>query len=239
MRSRRQPHVCCDRWRCHSWRCLCDQLRRGHINYVSPDVRFRGVSKALCNVLRPRLLSLATSGASSPDGNGCRFYLSAGMRSRGNQRAAFSRTQAVGWQNGPRDAARHLAFNGGRLWVKSGKARSEHIPSGLPPKADIVDAFWDFRFVPKSEVTYSIVSSARASHSSTPYGPRVRTAALRRYGLVKTLHRAAASRSPPPPRWRAPSSPSIRRQCSLGGDPIRPRRELVERRRTCDCVRRH
>src|SRR6478735_3109008 len=74
--------------------------------------------------------------------------------------------------------------------VKGGKARSEHIPSGLPPKADIVDAFWDFRFVPKSEVTYSIVSSARASHSSTPYGPRVRTAALRRYGLVKTLHRA-------------------------------------------------
>ena len=25
----------------------------------------------------------------------------------------------------------------------------------------------------------------------------------------------------------------------FGGDPIRPRRELVERRRTCDCVRRH
>jgi hypothetical protein len=27
-----------------------------------------------------------------------------------------------------------------RLWVKSGKARSEHIPSGLPPRADVVDA---------------------------------------------------------------------------------------------------
>jgi hypothetical protein len=34
------------------------------------------------------------------------------------------------------------------LWVKSGKARSEHIPSGLHPRADIVDALWHFRFVP-------------------------------------------------------------------------------------------
>jgi hypothetical protein len=35
------------------------------------------------------------------------------------------------------------------LWVKSGKARGEHIPSGLPPRADIVDALWHFRKVPK------------------------------------------------------------------------------------------
>jgi hypothetical protein len=35
-------------------------------------------------------------------------------------------------------------------WVKSGKALSEHIPSGLPPRADIVDAFWQVRFVPKA-----------------------------------------------------------------------------------------
>jgi hypothetical protein len=34
--------------------------------------------------------------------------------------------------------------------VKSGKARGEHIPSGLPPRADIVDAFWHFRFVPEA-----------------------------------------------------------------------------------------
>jgi hypothetical protein len=33
-------------------------------------------------------------------------------------------------------------------WVQSGKARSEHIPSGLPPRADIIDALWHFRFVP-------------------------------------------------------------------------------------------
>src|SRR5215510_7350657 len=32
--------------------------------------------------------------------------------------------------------------------VKSGKARGEHIPSGLPPRADIVDALCYFRFVP-------------------------------------------------------------------------------------------
>jgi hypothetical protein len=34
------------------------------------------------------------------------------------------------------------------LRVISGKARSEHIPSGLLPKADIVDAFQHFRLVP-------------------------------------------------------------------------------------------
>ena len=39
----------------------------------------------------------------------------------------------------------------GLLWVKSGKARTEHIPSGLLPKADIVDAFWHFRFVPTTD----------------------------------------------------------------------------------------
>src|SRR5262245_24094688 len=40
-----------------------------------------------------------------------------------------------------------------RTWVKSGKARSEHIPSGLPPRADIVDALWHFRFVPETAVS--------------------------------------------------------------------------------------
>src|SRR5262245_3660106 len=51
----------------------------------------------------------------------------------------------------------------------TGKARSEHIPSGLPPRADIIDALWHFRFVPKPAVSnrsnaarYSITSSARA-----------------------------------------------------------------------------
>jgi len=34
---------------------------------------------------------------------------------------------------------------------QSGKARSEHIPSGLLPTADIVDAFWHFRFVPSAD----------------------------------------------------------------------------------------
>jgi hypothetical protein len=33
---------------------------------------------------------------------------------------------------------------------KSRKARSEHIPSGLPSRADIVDALWHFRFVARS-----------------------------------------------------------------------------------------
>ena len=36
--------------------------------------------------------------------------------------------------------------------VKGGKAGSEPIPSGLPPKADIVDAFWHFRFVPEADM---------------------------------------------------------------------------------------
>jgi hypothetical protein len=34
----------------------------------------------------------------------------------------------------------------------SGKAGSEPIPSGLPQKADIVDAFWHFQFVPEADM---------------------------------------------------------------------------------------
>src|SRR5262245_64387271 len=45
---------------------------------------------------------------------------------------------------------RCMSFHTG--WVKSGKARSEHIPSGLPPRADIVDALSHFRFVPTSDI---------------------------------------------------------------------------------------
>src|SRR5262245_52710430 len=37
-------------------------------------------------------------------------------------------------------------------WVITGKARSEHIPSGLPPRADIVAAFGHFRKVPEADV---------------------------------------------------------------------------------------
>jgi hypothetical protein len=37
--------------------------------------------------------------------------------------------------------------------VKSGKARCEHIPSGLPPRADIVNALWHFRFVPGGDLS--------------------------------------------------------------------------------------
>ena len=33
------------------------------------------------------------------------------------------------------------------------KSHSEHIPSGLPPRADVVDALWDFRFVPTAVVS--------------------------------------------------------------------------------------
>src|SRR4029077_21247369 len=45
---------------------------------------------------------------------------------------------------------------------------SEHIPSGLLPKADIVDAFWHFRFVPIGDIrlVYSITSSARAKSAA-------------------------------------------------------------------------
>jgi hypothetical protein len=63
-------------------------------------------------------------------------------------------------------------FNLCRVGVKSGKARCEHIPSGLPPRADIVNALWHFRFVPGGDLSrcsnvreqsYSITSSARTS----------------------------------------------------------------------------
>ena len=57
--------------------------------------------------------------------------------------------------------------------------------------------FWHFRFVPKTEVTYSIVSPARASepliNTVWPSGPHRRIAQI---WLGETLHRAAASRSP-------------------------------------------
>ena len=55
-----------------------------------------------------------------------------------------------------------------RNGVKSGKARSEHIPSGLLTRADVVDAFWHFWFVPDwgHSAGYSITSSARPSSGS-------------------------------------------------------------------------
>jgi hypothetical protein len=51
----------------------------------------------------------------------------------------------------------NLCFKVGRhdkgpLWVKSGKAQNEHITSDLLPKADIVDAFWHFRFVSTADM---------------------------------------------------------------------------------------
>src|SRR5262245_42565673 len=51
----------------------------------------------------------------------------------------------------------------GSFGSKSGKARSEHIPSGLPPRADIVDALKHFRQEPTcapQRILYSICSSA-------------------------------------------------------------------------------
>ena len=124
--------------------------------------------------------------------------------------------------------------------VKGGKARSEHIPSGLPPKADIVDAFWDFRFVPKSEVTYSIVSSARASepliNTVWPSGPHRGIAQIWLGENVAPGSGLAVAASAALAGAVVALDPQA---VSLGGDPIRPRRELVERRRTCDCVRRH
>jgi hypothetical protein len=62
---------------------------------------------------------------------------------------------------------------------KSGKARSEHIPSGLLPRADIVDAFWHFRFMPtfglmhrSKSHSYSITSSARCWRCGGTLRPR-------------------------------------------------------------------
>jgi hypothetical protein len=53
---------------------------------------------------------------------------------------------------------------GGPHWVKSGKARSEHIPSGLPPGADIVDAFWQVRFVQEQTVKFGARDCRPARH---------------------------------------------------------------------------
>src|SRR5215472_14279885 len=55
-----------------------------------------------------------------------------------------------------------------QMWVKPGKAHSEHNESGLPPKADMERTFRDFRVGPRTAVcgaaraSYSITSSARS-----------------------------------------------------------------------------
>src|SRR5262249_27661189 len=78
-----------------------------------------------CNVSRPRLRNLATSGASSPArARLICFIFRQGMRSRDYRRAASSRAQVAEWQNGFAGTANRdncavgpfqLAFNGGRL----------------------------------------------------------------------------------------------------------------------------
>ena len=56
--------------------------------------------------------------------------------------------------------------------IKSGKARSEHIPSGLHPRAEIVDAPWHFRFVPillqKSKITGANFPAVKKSDRRPP-----------------------------------------------------------------------
>ena len=71
------------------------------LNYVSPDVRFRGVSKALLQRLEAKAAELGNERCvlTVRERLAC-FIFRQGMRSKGYQRAAFSRTQAVGWQNG-------------------------------------------------------------------------------------------------------------------------------------------
>ena len=77
-------------------------------------------------------------------------------------------------------------------WVISGKARGEHIPSGLLPRADIVDAFRHFRFVPQAVIAQmrcpSLRFEPRAKKSCRPlleqFRPRVRNEAI----AVRHLH---------------------------------------------------
>src|SRR5262249_20381693 len=83
----------------------------------------------------------------------------------------------------------------GSFASKSGKTRSEHIPSGLPPRADIVDALRHFRFVPGSDICtaanprrYSITSLAGASTD----GGRVRPSALAALRLIASSYLVGA-----------------------------------------------
>lgn len=68
------------------------------LNYVSPDARFRGVSKALLLRLETtaRERGLATCSLTSTE-TAHRFYLSAGYQAAACPRRASSRTRASGW----------------------------------------------------------------------------------------------------------------------------------------------
>ena len=71
------------------------------LNYVSPDVRFRGASKALLQRLEAKAAELGNERCvlTSTARLVC-FIFRQGMRRRDYRRAAFSRAQVFGWQNG-------------------------------------------------------------------------------------------------------------------------------------------
>jgi hypothetical protein len=94
--------------------------------------------------------------------------------------------------------------------------------------------------VPKTEVTYSIVSSARASepliNAILPSGPHRGIAQIwLGENVAPGSGLAVATTAALAGTFVALDPQAVQ----SWGDPIRPRRELVERRRTCDCVRRH
>ena len=111
---------------------------------------------------------------------------------------------------------------------------SSHLSKAAYPQCRSSNA--NSLVVRSAELTrvYHDISNTWLAHgflSSSSYDPsqadRSPNRGIARYGLVKKLHRAAASRLPPPPRSPAPSSPSIRGQCSLEGDPMHPRRARI------------
>ena len=73
--------------------------------------------------------------------------------------------------------------------VKNGKARSEHIPSGLPPRADIVDALWHFRFVPNSDIVSKVARPILLNVSSfrSTAGPSLASKEDRRWSASSSL----------------------------------------------------
>jgi hypothetical protein len=67
-----------------------------------------------------------------------------------------------------------------RSWVKSGKARPEHLLSAIPRKADFARSLRDVSSVPTPEVRVSFDDRSRAQKSTEPNCPHFRFSTVRK-----------------------------------------------------------
>src|SRR5262249_18892822 len=88
------------------------------LNYVSPDVRFRGVSKALLQRLEAKAAELGNDRcALTSTGTARLFCLSAGYEEQGLPKSGFFTNSSCRMAKGSAGHSPSLSINGGRLWV--------------------------------------------------------------------------------------------------------------------------